>query len=118
MATYTLKQLSEKTGLTARTIRYYMSQGLLPGAVGKGKRAYYTRDHLDRLNEIKEGKTRGLDLSDLRPTCGWGFPVVIPSETWTHYKLGPGVILTVRDDVRPRKIRRYVKAFHRDLKEQ
>ena len=62
MATFSMKQLSEKTGVPARTIRYHISRGLLPGAVGKGRRAHYTEEHLERLLEVERHLNAGVSL--------------------------------------------------------
>ena len=117
MATYTMKQLSEETGLTARTIRYYITQGLVPKAVGKGKRAHYTDTHLTRLRDVQHELDRGRMLHELKLVQVTG-NVSIPSSTWTHYKLGPGVVLAVRGAVDPPHLRRYLKAFAKELKEK
>lgn len=131
MPKYTMKQLSEESGFSARTIRYYITQGLVPKSVGQGKKAYYTDEHLGRLREIKLGTESGLRLDQLH-VSDWDakrrareaeravailWPTT-PSETWQHYKLAPGVVLTVRSDISARKIRRSVKAFAKELKEK
>ncbi len=51
---YTLQELSEQTGIGARTIRSYIHEhNLLRPAHGRGPNAYYDQDHLDRLQAIK-----------------------------------------------------------------
>ncbi len=58
---YSLQRLSELTELTARTIRSYISQGLLDGPDQLGRYAKYTDAHLKRLESImymtKKGKS-------------------------------------------------------------
>ena len=44
------------TGIESRTIRWYISEGLLRGPESMGRNAYYTKHHLKRLKTIKELK--------------------------------------------------------------
>src|SRR6188768_1639634 len=50
---YTLQELSDATGIEARTIRSYIERDLLPGPYGMGPKASYGAEHLDRLNVIQ-----------------------------------------------------------------
>ena len=57
----------EATGLSARTIRYYEEQGLLPGVRRRaGARRVYGSDELERLAFIGRLKTMGLSLAEIR----------------------------------------------------
>ena len=49
---YTMADLEAQTGLPGRTIRYYITQGLLPAARGRGVGATYGPTHLLRLKAI------------------------------------------------------------------
>jgi DNA-binding transcriptional MerR regulator len=53
---YSIGDLEEETGFNARTIRYYISEGMLTPAHGRGPSATYDKDHLLRLRMIKELK--------------------------------------------------------------
>ena len=50
--TYSMSDLVQLTGLDARTIRYYITQGLLPRPLKRGRGADYSQSHLDRLKLI------------------------------------------------------------------
>lgn len=64
---YSLERLSELTNVLERTIRAYITQGLIPRPVGKGRAAYYTEVHLKRLKVIKQLRDRyGLPLDQIR----------------------------------------------------
>lgn len=69
-AEYTLQQLAERADVTPRTIRYYISQGLLPspGQVGPGAR--YTDAHLERLRLIRRLQRAHLPLAEIRAELG------------------------------------------------
>ncbi len=64
--TYTLAALSERSGLPARTIRWYQSEGLLPKPAKRGRDAVYRTEHLERLELIAELRDRGLTLVAIR----------------------------------------------------
>jgi DNA-binding transcriptional MerR regulator len=63
---YRLAELAELTGLTPRTIRYYIVEGLLPPPQGAGPAAVYTAAHRDRLRLITALKARYLPLREIR----------------------------------------------------
>ncbi|MBM3486573.1 MAG: MerR family transcriptional regulator [Alphaproteobacteria bacterium] len=66
-ATYSLHDLSEATGIEARTIRSYIQLGLLRGPDGAGRAASYGPYHLERLKAIVVLKDLdGLSLSEIR----------------------------------------------------
>jgi len=68
LSRYSLEDLANETGLSPRTIRHYIAQGLLPGPESLGRNAWYSEDHLDRLKCIQILKDRtGAALADLRP---------------------------------------------------
>ncbi len=62
----TLEDLAGQSGLTLRTLRYYMQEGLLPGPETRGKYARYSQQHLDRLELIRRMKDLHLPLQEIR----------------------------------------------------
>ena len=52
-ADYSIADLARLTGLSVRTVRYYLSQGLIPASGESGPGAHYGQGHLDRLQLIK-----------------------------------------------------------------
>lgn len=65
-ARYAIGDLAGLVGSTARTIRYYVAQGLLPPPVGAGPGAHYTDAHLERLRLIQRLQRAHLPLSEIR----------------------------------------------------
>jgi DNA-binding transcriptional MerR regulator len=63
---YTLADLARVTGVTPRTVRYYIAQGLLPGANETGPGASYDERHLARLRLIRELQREHLPLAEIR----------------------------------------------------
>ena len=65
-ATYTIDDLTAQAGVTVRTVRYYIGEGLLPPPLGAGPGTRYTREHLDTLLLIGALKDRYLPLREIR----------------------------------------------------
>lgn len=51
---YKIGELAEKTGVTKRTIHYYVNRGLIPNPVGLGVNSFYTDEHLIMILLIKK----------------------------------------------------------------
>ncbi len=64
--TWSVGEICKKTGLSARTLRYYEELGLLPGVGRRGARRSYGRDELERLRFIQRLKALGLSLSEIK----------------------------------------------------
>jgi DNA-binding transcriptional MerR regulator len=67
---YTLTELAEAAGITGRTIRYYIAQGVLQNPVSQGCNAHYTEEHLERLRFIKTHQERGASLAEIKAHLG------------------------------------------------
>ena len=69
-----IAELARKAGVTPRTIRYYVVEGLLPAPAGQGQRRAYGQVHLDRLEAIRELKAAYLPLHEIRRRLGDDLP--------------------------------------------
>jgi DNA-binding transcriptional MerR regulator len=66
-ALLSVAEVREKTGLSARTLRYYEEVGLLPGVRRRaGGRRVYGEDEIERLRFIQRLKALGLALADIK----------------------------------------------------
>jgi len=63
--TLDLNDLCQQSGVTARTVRYYVQQGLLPSP-GLGAGARYGQGHLARLRLIRRLQAEHLPLAEIR----------------------------------------------------
>ncbi|WP_457597433.1 MerR family transcriptional regulator [Hydrogenimonas sp.] len=59
---YTMQELSRMFGMSPRTIRYYIQEGVIDKPEGQAKGAYYTERHLRQLTAVKKYKEMGLSL--------------------------------------------------------
>jgi DNA-binding transcriptional MerR regulator len=60
-----LKELSDRAGVTPRTVHYYIQQGLLPPAGATGPGARYSDTHLLRLRLIRLLQREHLPLAEI-----------------------------------------------------
>lgn len=63
---YHIEDLVAASGISRRTIHYYISKGLLPHAQGSGRNGYYTQVHMDRLLRIRQLRDQFVVLKDIR----------------------------------------------------
>lgn len=61
----TIDDLAAQADVPIRTVRFYIAEGLLPGASTRGKGASYTQEHLDRLQLIRLLVARHLPLAEI-----------------------------------------------------
>lgn len=61
-----ITELAMRVGVTPRTVRYYVAEGLLPPPGGGGQQRVYTHEHLLRLQAIKRLKEAYLPLGEIR----------------------------------------------------
>jgi len=63
---YSLTELADLAGVTPRTVRYYLAQGLLPAVGQTGPGAKYDDRHLARLRLIRRLQGEHLPLAEIR----------------------------------------------------
>src|SRR5687768_2719433 len=97
LESFDLAQLADRAGVSQRTVRYYIQQGLLPSPETRGPGAHYTAEHLDRLRLIRRLQREHLPLAEIRKRLE---------------ELSPNTIRTLleRSPERPRKdAREYIR---------
>jgi DNA-binding transcriptional MerR regulator len=63
---YSLTELADLAGVTPRTVRYYLAQGLLPAVGQMGPGSKYDDGHLARLRLIRRLQAEHLPLAEIR----------------------------------------------------
>jgi DNA-binding transcriptional MerR regulator len=61
-----IESLATLAGVTARTIRFYIAEGLLERPVGEKRGAHYLQRHLEQLLLIRRWSEAGLSLERIR----------------------------------------------------
>ncbi len=101
MDEYTIAELAELGGVTRRTVRYYVQEGLIPPPTGLGRGAHYQRAHLDALLRVKSMQERGLLLEEIRLALSPGakpraeVPAAVSRSHWSRIEIVPGLELHV-----------------------
>lgn len=70
MPTYSLSDLAKLADVTPRTVRFYISQGLLPSPGQAGPGAHYSDEHLERLRLIRKLQRANMPLAEIRAQLG------------------------------------------------
>ncbi len=107
-AELSLAELAERTSVPARTIRYYIARGLLPGPRKGGRGAAYGPEHVERLERIRQLQAQGYSLADIARTLAGGErSASLPSPVgWWCYQLADDVQVWVRADAKPWRLHR------------
>jgi DNA-binding transcriptional MerR regulator len=62
----TIDELAQHVGMTARNVRAYQSRGLIPPPTLKGRTGYYDREHMARLELIRDLQAEGFNLEAIK----------------------------------------------------
>jgi len=106
-ARYSVGELADLGGVTRRTVRYYVQEGLLPPPLGVGRGRHYDSGHLTCLLRVKAMQEEGLPLTEIRrklssKSAASQAPGIeaVSRSAWTRLALAPGVELHVSSEVR------------------
>ncbi|HET8523625.1 MAG TPA: MerR family transcriptional regulator [Thermomicrobiales bacterium] len=104
---YSLADLEALTGVSGRTIRYYITLGLLPPAHGRGPSATYDQEHLNRLQVILLLREQHIPLAEIGTRLAELSPRQIATmvegdtrpvgEAWRRIALHPNIELHYRE---------------------
>lgn len=119
LSRYTLDQLESLTGLTRRTLRYYMQIGLVDRPIGETRAAYYTDRHLEQFLRVRRLAEEGVSLERIRQVMEGGDSPVPPAPVKTgavrvlsHVHIAPGLELQVDPEqahLSPAQLRQFVQ---------
>jgi DNA-binding transcriptional MerR regulator len=111
---FAIGDLADLGGVSRRTVRYYVQEGLLPAPLGVGRGNHYGRAHLEQLLRVKALQESGHTLDEIRQSLAGpprlsairdervDDPAVTPvaRDIWRRLTLAPGVELHLAADVR------------------
>jgi len=105
---YAIGDLADLGGVSRRTVRYYVQEGLLPEPYGVGRGNHYGPEHLDQLLKVKSLQEGGRTLDEIRDTLNHKARTrehqepepTLERSVWRRVTLAPGVELNVSGDVR------------------
>ena len=118
--TYAFEELCEISGVSSRTVRYYIQIGLLDKPIGQTRAAHYVCLHLEKILRIKQLTEAGISLERIREVLS-GEPMPLPErpkqpgqiEVRSHLLVKDGIELQVSPEtagLNPEELRRFFKA--------
>lgn len=103
--TYGIEELARLSGVSRRTIRYYVQIGLLQAPVGERRAARYSADHLERLLKIRRLALNHVPLEEIAGSLKNDFEVsdacciserrLGEVNVCSHVNLGAGLTLVI-----------------------
>ncbi len=82
-----LDELTARTGVSARNVRFYASRGLVPPPVRRGRSGFYGPDHVARLELVRELQGHGFTLAAIEKYVEQIPATATPSEIARHLSL-------------------------------
>ena len=117
----TLDDLASLTGTTARTVRFYIQQGLVSRPEGAKRGAFYVRRHVEQLLMIRRWTDAGLSLDRIRELVAGAPEDPPPSparpgavEVWSRVTLADGLEIHLepgRAGLSPEQVRALVRGI-------
>jgi DNA-binding transcriptional MerR regulator len=108
-ARYAIGDLARLAGVSRRTVRYYVQEGLIPPPLGVGRGNHYSPDHLEEILRVKALQEAGKSLDEIkRPSpgqqpdsaAGADERPALQRAIWRRITMAPGVELHLADNVR------------------
>ena len=116
---FSLDELATLAGVTPRTVRYYISEGLLDRPEGEKRGAHYVERHLEQLLRVRRWSEAGLSLERIRELRQGALEdppprTVAPGtvEVWSRVTLADGLELQIepgRAGLTPEQVRALVR---------
>ena len=109
---YAIGDLARLAGVSRRTVRYYVQEGLIPAPLGVGRGNHYGPEHLQQILRVKAMQEAGRTLGEIRGAPAERFAASVASpraeaepirperSLWRRLTLAPGVELHVAGHVR------------------
>lgn len=113
---FTVAELEEATGVSARNVRYYIQKGLVSPSAGRGKSAYYTPAHVEQLTLVRDLRARGLSLEEIREAMTPA-PAATPDdrESWHRILLRDDLEIHIRSDA-PEAVQELTRRFREQFR--
>lgn len=105
---YSLDELCQLIGLSRRTVRYYIQEGLVERPLGQKRGAYYTDTHLKQLQQIQKWQSAGYSLDRIRELMAQDAspthtllslqPKLGEISVWSHIHISQGIELHINPE--------------------
>jgi DNA-binding transcriptional MerR regulator len=117
---WTLRELGAESGVPERTIRFYISRGLVDPPLRGGRGAAYGAGHKARLEAIKKLQAKGMMLAEIAHAIALASSEpVLPApalslpgpDVWRSYHIAADVMVMVRAEAGPWRTKRILSAL-------
>lgn len=118
---FSIDELAKLTGVTARTVRYYIAEGLVDRPVGERRGAHYLRRHVEQLLLIRRWTDAGLSLERVRELMAGAPEDPAPRsaapgsvEVWSRVTVAHGLEVHIepgRADLTPEQMRTLIRGI-------
>ena len=116
---YTFEELCTLSGVSSRTLRYYIQIGLVDKPIGQTRGAHYLSLHIEKILRIKQLTEAGISLERIREVLS-GSPMPLPERpkkpgdisVRTHLWVGAGIEIEVSAEtagLSPEQLRQFLK---------
>jgi DNA-binding transcriptional MerR regulator len=112
---YTIKEISNLTGFSRRTIRYYIQENIIEPPSGRGRGGFYYNSHLSDLLKIRSLQEKGLNLSFIKDILkGTERTVKENSQIYARdlrvrYKIVPGLEINISRSLEEKKSKKILE---------
>lgn len=118
---FSIDEVAGLTGVTARTVRYYIAEGLVDRPVGERRGAHYLRRHVEQLLLVRRWTDAGLSLERVRELMAGAPEDPAPRRTppgsvevWSRITVADGLEVHLepgRADLTPEQVRALVRGI-------
>ena len=116
---YTFEELCALSGISSRTLRYYIQIGLVDKPIGQTRGAHYLSLHIEKILRIKQLTEAGISLERIREVLS-GEPMPLPErskkpgqiEVRTHLWVTDGIEIQVSPEtagLSPEQLRQFLR---------
>jgi DNA-binding transcriptional MerR regulator len=112
---YTIEELSNLTGLSRRTIRYYIQKNIIKPPSGRGRGGFYYDSHLSNLLKIRSLQEKKLNLNSIKDILK-GTERVVKEDLKTYtrnlrvrYEIVPGLEINISRSLEEKKSKKILE---------
>jgi DNA-binding transcriptional MerR regulator len=114
---YTIEDLSNLTGFSRRTIRFYVQKNLIEPPSGRGKGGFYYDNHLSNLLEIRLLQEQKLNLTSIKNILRGTVqkskedPEEYIRDLRVRYEIVPGLEINISRDLEEKKNKKILETI-------
>jgi Predicted transcriptional regulators len=114
---YTIEELSNLTGFSRRTIRFYVQKNIIEPPSGRGKGGFYYDSHLSNLLKIRLLQEQKLNLHSIKDILrGTGQRLKEDTEKYVRdlrvrYEIVPGLEINISRDLEEKKNKKILETI-------